>query len=254
MSEKTLRDMPSGKDIFSRTKRIVFWLSNFCNLERAHVPCPVWKMTDKAFLPEKVVLDVLRTAAKHGFKGMVSFHMYNEPLIDPRLAWFLENTKEILPNCTIVSFTNGTMLTRSLLNELIAHGLDKLYITTYSKEVERRLQKENIEDVSIPVAVKRGHLDKRIELYDRKMLVRKKPNPCYSPLCELIITPHAKVGLCCYDWAQQHTFGDLTKNTLEEILQGEEIWEVYNDLSAGNRNLSLCSRCNYSRGVEDETL
>ena len=54
-----------------------------CNLKRDHAECPINKREyadDRYRLDVDVIVDTIRRARKIGFKGMVSFHYYNEPL------------------------------------------------------------------------------------------------------------------------------------------------------------------------------
>jgi MoaA/NifB/PqqE/SkfB family radical SAM enzyme len=245
-AKNTVREMPHGKGIFSHTKRITFWLSNFCNLAGQHKPCPLSRVKNISVLPERVILDVLRVAAKYDYKGMVSFHLYNEPTLDPRLVWFMEKTKEFLPQCKIMFISNGTALTRDLLQELADHGLDELLISVYSKVDRERFVREDITNVSIPVTLVGGGLDKRLTLYARNPT--KVKIPCWAPLYEIIVTCDARVGLCCFDWDMQHTFGSLLNESLETIITSEAMQQVYKNLTSCNRVLDLCTKCKAFRG------
>jgi len=242
-----MKKIPWGKGIFRRTKRITFALSNICNLADEHKRCPLSDpvMSKKTTLPTKVILETLEIAKKYDFRGCVGFHWYNEPTLDPRLSYLLKTTKEYLPHCTTFITTNGTLLTRQLVNDLIDLGLDWAMVSIYSKAEDERLRREGIFKAPINITGKMQRLDGRLNLYGRDL---KKHKPCYAPLYELMITHDAKLGLCCFDWKQSETFGSLLDNNIEELLQKPEIWDAYERLSKANRFMNVCKGCSFVRG------
>jgi phosphatidylglycerophosphate synthase len=48
-----------------------------------------------------------KLARESGFDGVIAFHIYNEPLIDPRLFSFIEYARRICPQGRILILTNG---------------------------------------------------------------------------------------------------------------------------------------------------
>lgn len=66
---------------------------------------------------------------------------------------------------------------------------------------------------------------------------------CPNPWSNLTITHNGKVGVCAYSWE----IGDLTKNTLEEIHNGETIQEIKDHIAQGKWH----DACSYCKNSED---
>jgi len=203
--------------MFKKTTRILFELSNLCNMN--HEKCPAAHIDHPIILPEKIVYHVLEVCQEYNYKGEICFHRYNEPGIDPRLMLFIDKAKK---SCTRIFFmTNGFYLNKTLEAEFYAHGVSEISVSNYT-------------DPNYP-------FDDRLHFMDRPDTDCNKP--CGAPLNEIIITCEGTVGLCCYDWRNDHTFGDLHSMSLPEILLSEKVMKVHERLSIGDRYLNLCKKC-----------
>lgn len=225
------------------TKRISFELSNICNYSYVHVKCPLNFRPPVSIMPKKIVMDTLEVLGKYDFSGMVSFHNYNEPGIDPRLMSFIEQTKLYCPKSCIYFSTNGFYLDQNLLQEYEEAGVNSLHISVYLDDEYRRLSR--LKSKNMQLQIQRMSFDDRLNYYS---CPEKKYNaPCYAPLREIIINSKADVVLCCWDWKYKYKFGNLKDRSLEDILTSKEAVETYNNLSNGARSFDICKRCGYSR-------
>lgn len=68
-----------------------------------------------------------------------------------------------------------------------------------------------------------GWLDVGLKTADRMRPLRGCDNVGSRPIQHLHITPHGKCVLCCEDYDEKYVVGDLTQNTIAEVLEGEEI-------------------------------
>lgn len=85
-----------------------------CNLKRDHAECPINKREyadDRYRLDVDVIVDTIRRARKIGFKGMVSFHYYNEPL--SQLDKILK-IMDLVPEQDFMVWTNALLLDRDV--------------------------------------------------------------------------------------------------------------------------------------------
>jgi len=236
--------IPWGRGVFRRTKRISLELSNLCNHAEAHHRCPAHFREEPAILPEAIVDAVLSSCRACDFQGVISFHLYNEPGIDPRLMLFMKKVKQALPAARLFLLTNGWYLDQTLAREFEAHGLDFLGISVYSEEERARLSRISL---GIPIRFLHEPHDDRVHWYNGR------PGsgcglPCYCPLYEICITCRGEVGLCPFDWQRRHVFGNLHDDPLEVILEGAAVWRLYEELSKGNRELAICRGCATFRG------
>ena len=223
-------------------RQVFFELSNMCVYVHLHPRCPVSLQKTKKVLSSKVVKKVLDELGEHNYKGFVAFHRYNEPLIDPRLFELISYAKSHCPKAMIRILTNGFYLHQAIVDELSNLDIESLEVSAYFPEEYRRLTKLN---VKFPYKVFNSILDMRLSLYDRKKL--NLPKPCYAQINDITINCEGKLSLCCLDWKNKHTFGDLEKESLEKIISSRKFLSVYRNLAKGNRTLNMCSRCDWQR-------
>lgn len=236
---------------FAHTEEVAIELSNMCNLAHFHKKCPLhwqmatpYQMRDPVFLPTYLVKSVLRSLARYNFSGVLEFHRYNEPLIDPRLFPFVREAKRLLPETRIRIFTNGVFLTRGLAYELKRAGVSRITVSLYGSEKEQALTQEQLASIS-GLDFASGCHDDRADLYKRKLL--RVHRPCGAPLRQVIVTCRGQVGLCCIDWKDKQTFGDLRATPLETILASDKVQETYRRLQDGDRDFYPCNRCAVKR-------
>lgn len=237
-------NIPWGNGIFRLTKRITIELSNLCNYAVIHKDCPAGQRKKITIIPEHIFRSVLNTCEKYDFRGIISFHMYNEPLTDPRLFMFMDLIKTQMPGIKMFIVTNGWYLDQNMAAELEAHGLDYLHISAYSKTEYLRFKKLRF---NIPVRIFHEPLDDRLTWYSQKNAGHNN-TPCYSPFYEICVSSAGKILLCTYDWKSRHELGDLNRETLEEILNKDALKDIYDALSKGERKFRLCMNCPTYRG------
>ena len=233
------------KDNFLKyTNRISIELSNICNYAKAHVKCPLNKQTEKKILPINIIEKFIKELGEYNYSGTISFHTYNEPLIDPRLFYIIGLTKKYCPKAYIYILTNGFYLNQEMALELCDIGVNRLDVTAYSDSEYDRLTSIKL---NIPYSVfyspKIEDLDDRLDLYDENNNLLKNSKPCYNVLNDLVITCDARIDLCCFDWKREHTYGDLEKQSLKEIINSTTIYKDFLSLAKGDRNNTICKNC-----------
>lgn len=230
------------------TESVVIELSNFCNLAADHKKCPLhlqWPTRSSANTPtmlsSKVVSQILDELAGMGYTKDLGFSVYNEPLLDPRLYYFIRYAKEVMPQVCINIWTNGTFLTRAFAEELHELGVYRIVISSYGGIVEPVTRFRGLSYVTFTSGV----LDDRLSLYTQK--IEHRGEPCGAPLRQIVINCRGDVGLCCMDWKWTKTFGNLHTETLQQILDKSEMLQVHNDLRLGIRDSYPCCHCRYTR-------
>lgn len=230
------------------TARIALALSNLCPYQHMHAKCPASLMREPQILPGRVVEDVLRTAAEWGWgeTGTLAWHMYNEPTVDPRLLHFCWMAKAMMPNIRIHIWTNGWYLDHGLATELSQVGISKLVVSAYSDREAARLEplRRSLRDYPTHVKVLHRPLDDRLTPMDEMREAR-----CHAPLYDLTIYPSGHLGMCCHDWHQKQSFGDLTQRPFADVMTEAfpEMAKLERQLEKVDRQLTLCRECRMRR-------
>ncbi|MBE3109323.1 MAG: SPASM domain-containing protein [Acidobacteria bacterium] len=239
----------STDPLFKDTDRVVLELSNICNLAYCHKQCPasLVKPEERRVLPAQIARHVIETLGRFDYSGYITFYGYSEPLTDPRLQTLIEHAKAACPNSKPSVTTNGFMLTDEMLADLTVAGLAYVRVSAYGKPEYDRLMKVKAK-AKIPVSVRLMGGDKwrhRIEDYEAKKTGFKEP--CFSPLIDIRVLVDGRVGLCCVDYKNLYTFGDLNKESFEDIMRSGRLQTLTEEHRAGIRTLDLCQRCGVAR-------
>jgi glycosyltransferase involved in cell wall biosynthesis len=228
--------------LFAQIKRISFQLSNLCNLEGIHKKCPLHCRKSSSILPSSIVTKVLDELGSIDYQGIVAFHIYNEPLIDPRLFSLIAETRRRCPGAKVYLLSNGYYLNQTILDELAVLGVWLLIVSAYSKADFERLSRY---ESRIPYKVFRATLDERRSIYDGPPLDVKAP--CYPFVTDLSIACTGEVTLCCLDWDRRFVYGDLHEETLQSVLEKFEVRQIAHGLMLGERTTDICRRCDWVR-------
>ncbi len=175
-------------------------LSNVCNL--ACHGCPITRVEHTHHLPFKLVKKVINELSDLDFGGEIGFHRYNEPLIDPRLFAILAITP-----FPVTIYTNGTQLTPELKKELIEFNCDIVWTDHTKDKLDPRLNIYKWEPVE-PIRCGREH--------------------------QLTVACTGDVVICCYDWKNTITFGNIEDEAISDIMKKIPYERTYD----------LCCRCN----------
>ena len=222
--------------------RVSIELSNICNYTHIHKKCPVSRYKTKKILETEIVHKILDELALYNFCGEIDFHRYNEPMIDKRLFDFIEYTNKVLPNAKISILTNGSLLNQEVMEKLEKYNIWLLTVSSYTFKEHNRLIKLK---TSIPYKVYYSHLDDREDIYSRKEI--NSVMPCYATLRDITVNCFGDVSICCLDWQNRFIFGNVSSQSLKEILNSETFLKVHSDLFNGKRNLEICKRCDWQR-------
>lgn len=246
--------------------RLTLELSNLCNYTKIHDKCPASCVREPNILPARTVLDALDVLARYGFGAgkFLAFHVYNEPLLDPRLLSFVTYARARMPGLNIILWSNGWYLYETIAVELIHAGVTHLSISGYTDREQSRFLdlrdrlKEKLAAIrfegALPVyfrVMRMRELDDRLMSPDKREDDTATHNePCYQPTSDLIIWSSGHIGLCCFDWQHNETFGNVLDHGFEAaLLSGrEKLTARTRELQAGIRTLPICKTCVAPRG------
>lgn len=219
-------------------------ISNLCNYASIHKKCPASCIKEKEILSSKYIYNVFNELSIIQFDGTICFHIYNEPMIDSRLFWFIEYIKTNLPYAKVEAYSNGYCLNEVMLEELQNVGVDILCVTGYGEKEYSRLLELNVD---IAYSCLFGCLDERLDYYvGRERAISNKI--CMSYFTQLSIYSNGDIGTCCLDYNHPYNLGNIKEKTLEGCLNSDKIIAFQKELLRGNRNVfSICKNCNWLR-------
>jgi len=233
--------------------------------------CPVNRnIDDRVFkiMDEKLFKKIINELSAVNYSGAIAIFSNNEPLLDKRIISFVKYTKEKLPNAFNYLYTNGMLLTKEVLIDLMAN-LDYLIIDNYNDKLELNdniksiyeyCRKHKLYTKKIQAPTARGFENKtQLEIHLRKQHEKlstrggNAPNrskdintinaSCILPFCQMIIRPDGKVSLCCNDAKGQYTLGDLNKEKIIDVWYGRKYLALRKSILKSRKGLLLCNKC-----------
>jgi molybdenum cofactor biosynthesis enzyme MoaA len=209
--------------------------------------------------------------------------LHNEPLCDPRLLDRVEYIKNILPESFIQIYTNGISL-KKYTSAILASRLDYVYLSmygydhlSYNKIAGTRISQKMFD--GIYEAINKIGEKKRVKIAKCWRNEEKEPSLFeYSSRAgfytEKIYVDHilgcahsridrwlnffadGQMPLCCMDWRREAILGDISKQSLEEVLNSEQyhtIKQKAHGIIPSEENF-ICKRCDWTIARKENTV
>jgi radical SAM protein with 4Fe4S-binding SPASM domain len=131
--------MTNKKILKEKLKLIERETFSYCNRKCWFCPNSVIdRMSENNIMPEDVYLDLISQLQEINYCGELTYSRYNEPLSQRELiVKRIKQAREILPNATLRTNTNGDYITRDYIEELCDAGLNQLWIQQYLSNQEK---------------------------------------------------------------------------------------------------------------------
>jgi radical SAM family protein/iron-sulfur cluster protein len=282
------RAVPNRRDavrLFQRSVSMVeIEVFSYCN--RRCWFCPnamIDRQSKTEYMAEGLYLRVLEQLADAGYRQMVSYSRYNEPLADRIILKRIAQAKTRLPEAVLHTNTNGDYLTREYLGELAEAGLRSLNIQVYLGNDDRydhermraKLQR-TIDHLQLDAPIVRDEpgvwLEAttessgiRMRIYARNFelngcsrgdsvpiqLTYHRTSPCLSPFHHVYIDFNGKVMPCCN---LRSDVPDHVGAVIDDLNTADDLFLVYGGeaMAAWRRSLigfgrksGLCSTCSF---------
>lgn len=211
---------------------------SFCPVHRGADPRPLARMTESLY---DRILDELSSIEYDGFFCLFS---NNEPLLDKRLISFARRAKKALPRARHYLYTNGSLLTRRV-HEDLSFCLDYLVVDDYGNLASRDLP--GLLNGMTTRVVMRNPLEKltnragqapnRISSWPQYHVC----SPCPYPYSQMVIRPGGKLSLCCNDALGRTTMGNLNEQSMVEAWHSKVYVEARKKMLTDRQ--SLCPGC-----------
>lgn len=103
--------------------------------------CPnAYYTREKAKASNELFHKIIDELEEIDYDGRISLYLYNEPLLDTRIVYFISEIRRKCSNSYIFLTTNGDFLNLSLYREMVRAGLDKLVVSLYDGEINEDLK------------------------------------------------------------------------------------------------------------------
>ncbi|MHC4867289.1 MAG: radical SAM/SPASM domain-containing protein [Planctomycetota bacterium] len=221
------------------TQYLIFELGSGCNLSGAHRRCPNAHPERYAHLDTSRTLDddtivsiATRMYREFGFRGLIGWHYYNEPMVQRRRMWqLMGRIREAIPESRFVLWTNGTIVNTNgvvLDQDLLPFAaFEQIHITDYGDDQWPTILAGELEARQIPASIHHWELDDRLD-----PPVEESDRPCLRMFTEFIVDNHGNVHLCCYDWRGLGSPGSVFTTPLGELV---ERWRAIREAISGPR-------------------
>ncbi len=226
-------------------------INSHCNKSCSYCPNSKFDRIENGFISDELFQKIIDQLSDLSFKGRISFSFYNEPLLNKKLGSYVENTKKYLPETFIELYTNGSLLTKEKIVELISIGVDQFTITKHEDVQDSKLD-ETINDLSQSLRAQIKYQN----FYDIKLTNRGGvlPHlgsnektvflPCKIPEKIMTITMKGNVLPCFEDFFQKNEMGNVNEQHIQEIWNSARYVEFRNNLARGLRHkYNVCKDC-----------
>jgi MoaA/NifB/PqqE/SkfB family radical SAM enzyme len=209
-------------------------------------------------MPHELFVHIITQLQDLHFSGYLGLFSNNEPLLDNRICDLAAYSREMLPESNLYLYTNGTLLTIPLFEELMK-PLDFIIIDNYTKTGELIKPIKKIYDLvrDNPIYDNRVTFNNIYQDAIRDLRGGNAPNrrsrfpfllyaPCALPFRQLIIKPNGIIPLCCQDVSCKIVLGDASKTSLINIWNGEKYQVIRKRLKKMGRGyLPVCNECDF---------
>lgn len=225
------------------TQFLILELGTACNLAKVHTACPNRSPeryshldTSNELSDEKIVDTARRMYREFGFRGLVGWHFYQEPLLQQdRMFRLMAEIRKEIPEARFVLWTNGTKFPQDLSQFV---QFDQIHVTAYAapnapehlNQLVNLVPQTNVR--SIP-------LDSRLTATRHFSRI-----PCLRMHTEFIIDHYGNVHLCCYDWKGLDSIGNIFTSPLDDLVKRWQLTrETMNGLLMSAIAPDVCQTC-----------
>ena len=270
---------PTSPPLF---KVIFFELRTKCNGSCGFCPANIYSdIRDDITMPFDLFEKAIDQLDELNFNGRIAFFNNSDPLIVPEIDKYIRiATSKLGEDNTYHICTNGLSMTQRKGEAMLEAGANRFSINVYNDNLKAPIPKkilmfrEMVEKFNVgrskPVqlAIKKRQLNAILNNKTGDAPNKHEPVSmdyrgfCLQPFTRFCIDPDGIVSLCCMDAFISKKMGDIKKDKLIDIWEGETFKFFRRHLLDGDRaNLPICNNCDYfgvegfgSRGVLKEKV
>ena len=189
------------------------------------------------------------------YKGSVVLCGYGEPMLHKNINIISKKLSEV---AYVEIVTNGDTLSSKQIKDLYINNVNKLLISMYDGEHQRKKFQEMVEQSKVPkdfVILRDRWYDEKKD-YGLKLTNRGgtinvgdqeevgKFKKCFYPSYQFLIDWNGDIFLCPQDWQRRVTMGNMMQEHIFDIWTNKIMTKYRKNLINGKRDDSPCSMCN----------
>ncbi len=236
-------------------------INHHCNRTCSYCPNSVAERKEKGEMDRVLFTKLMQQLKDINYSGIISYEFYNEPMLAKDLDWYIQTTREFLPNCKIDFYSNGTLLTKEKFYKLLKFGVNRFLITKHENEDNYIFDTVymDLEDQHKSMVIFKSY--KELKLTNRGGTVDAGPKgtahltPCFIPNFLLVVTVSGNVLPCFEDFHEENIMGNINDTHLIDIWKNESFQKFRNNLKLGKRHAqSPCDKCNRTQVLFDKNI
>lgn len=220
-------------------------ISTECNRRCYYCPNSIHG-TPREFMSEDIFKKIIADLKSVDYTGVVTFHLFGEPLMDPRLPGFVKHTREQLPKATISVSSNGDFLTMELYERLIDAGMNEMNITIHDLNADKSMRSLQPLVDRHPARIRIASLHSSSALTNRGGAIKvenSKPAKKCGRLDVIAIDRNGNVLLCCSDYFHSVVFGNVNEMSVDGIWKQKDFSAIRKRARRGKPELEICRKC-----------
>lgn len=246
---------PIGK-MFST---IEFETTSYCNRKCDYCPNVEFERfgdEEGFFMKEEVFNALIDQLADLKFKGLISPHLYGEPLSDPRMLKWVKYIKKRLPSSRLKIVTNGDYLDKNNFYDFLNAGVDIFYISKHAKILKKpcrelidSLDSETFKSKILVHDFYKDFYESQNMFTNRGGSIsldeknnKKTPVNC-SYATYPVINSFGDLILCCQDFHNNFVFGNIMKKHLKDIWFDQRNINLRKRIYNYKLDLKICKDC-----------
>ena len=238
-------------------KEIEFETTAYCNRKCVYCPNVDFERfgEHENFLMKQEVFENLVQQLKDlNFSGLISPHLYGEPMSDPRMLEWCRYIKNHLPKSKLKIVTNGDYLNDKNFNNFLKNDLDIFYISKHAKKLKKPCRDllENLDSQTLKkhILVQDFFSDFN---NDQEMFAnrggtieiekKKLPPVNCSYATYPVINTLGDLILCCQDFHNKYVFGNIMDKHLKDIWFDPKNLKIRKRIYDYKFDLKICKDC-----------
>ena len=209
---------------------------------------------DGRYMKEEVFSKLISDLVELNYQGLVSPHLYGEPLTDPRIVEWVKALRDALPKAQIKVVTNGDYLNKDIYQKLVSAGLSFFHLSKHGESLSKScldlldsLSKEEKDRMFTLIDFYSDFKTDQTLLNTRagevKLKIKKKNPIMCSYVSYPVLDTFGNLILCCNDYHSEHKFGNIMDSSLKEIWFSKKNIETRKRIFKGHFDYKICQDC-----------